>query len=146
MQQLIGWVLIILGGSLYVAQVISSINFSLAQRLGLQEDPALSDPLLQRSEQYAAYWDLVTLIWLPLAGILMVIDHQWWPLFSLIGGAIYLDTSGREAAKSLSFKHQGLRMGGSCEQTVYFTTYIVMAFIAIVVIWYSISHVLTQVN
>jgi len=56
-----GWILLILGGALYIAQVISSVNFKLAQRLGIQEKPDAADPLLQRSEKYTAYWVLVTL-------------------------------------------------------------------------------------
>lgn len=74
MQINIGWILIILGGGLYLAQIISSINFPLAQRLGIQEKPETSDTLLQRSERYTAYWDLLTLLWLPVAGILMVLS------------------------------------------------------------------------
>ena len=124
MQAVIGWGLLLVGGALYLAQVISSVNFRLAQRLGIQEDPEFADPLIQRSERYAAYWDLVTLVWLPLAGILMIINHEWWPIFSLIGGAIYLDTSGREAAKYISFRHEGIKLGTDKQQKVFFATYI----------------------
>lgn len=134
----IGWVLLLFGGTLYVAQMISSFNFSLAQRLGIQEKAENADPLLQRSERYTAYWDLVTLVWFPIAGILMIINHAWWPIMSLIAGAIYLDTSGREAAKNLSFRHEGVRVGADKEQRVFFAFYIIMAVIAIVVIGYSI--------
>lgn len=134
----IGWVLVLFGGALYIAQMISSYDFSLAQRLGIQEKAENADPLFQRSERYIAYWDLLTLGWLPLAGILMIIDHAWWPIMSLLAGAIYLDTSGREAAKNLSFKHEGVRVGDDKEQRVFFPFYIVMAVIAVVVIAYSI--------
>ena len=79
MQEFIGWVLCTLGGTLYIAQIISSVNYKLAQQLGIQEKAEVADSLLQRSERYTAYWDLVTLIWLPLGGVLMIIDHQWWP-------------------------------------------------------------------
>ena len=136
-QTTIGWVLLLFGGTLYVDQMISSFNFSLAQRLGIQEKAEYTDLLLQRSERYTAYWDLVTLVWLPLAGILMIINHEWWPIMSLLAGAIYLDASGREAAKNLSFKHEGIRVGGDKVQRVFFMFYIAMAVIAIVVISYS---------
>jgi hypothetical protein len=138
-QVIIGWSLLIFGGALYLVQVISSVNFKLAQRLGIQEKPEVTDPLLQRSERYTAYWDLVTLGWLPLAGVLMITNHDWWPIISLIGGAIYLDTSGREAAKSLSFRHEGIKVGTDKQQRVFFASYLVMAIIAIVLIIYSIS-------
>ena len=110
-QLFLGWVLIIFPGIIFVGQIISSVNFSLAQKLGLQEDPDEAAPLLQRAEKYTAYWDLVTLGWLPISGVLMVINCSVWPLVALFGGAIYLDTAGREAAKVLSFKHEGVRIG-----------------------------------
>jgi len=144
MQIVIGWALLILGGALYFAQVISSVNFQLAQRLGIQEKPEITDPLLQRSERYTAYWDLLALVWLPLTGILMIINHEWWPIISLIGGAIYLDTSGREAAKNISFRHEGIKIGTYKQQRVFFASYIVMAVIAIALIAYSINSLVTR--
>lgn len=145
MQVAIGWGLLIMGGVLYLAQVISSINFQLAQRLGIQEKPDVTDPLLQRSERYTAYWDLVTLGWLPLAGVLMIINHEWWPIMSLIGGAIYLDTSGREAVKNISFRHEGIKTGTDNQQKLFFAIYIIMAVVAVTLIAYSVSDLLSRV-
>ena len=139
MQAVIGWIVLILGGALYLAQVISSVNFQLAQRMGIQEKPEETDALLQRSERYTAYWDLVMLGWLPLAGALMIANHGWWPIISLIGGAIYLDTAGREAMKNLSFRHEGLRVGTEKQQKTFFASYLVMGVVAIVLIVFSIS-------
>lgn len=144
MQVAIGWVLLIFGGALYLAQVISSVNFELAQRLGIQENPEDTDPILQRSERYTAYWDLVTLGWLPLAGMLMIADHEWWPIVSLIGGAIYLDTSGREAVKNISFRHEGINTGTDKQKKIFFASYIVMAAIAIILITYSVRTLVTK--
>jgi len=140
MQAFIGWILITIGGILYIAQIISSINFDLAQRLGIQESTGYTDPLLQRSERYTAYWDLLTLLWLPLAGILMIFNHQLWPIMSLIGGAIYLDSSGREAVKNISFRHEGVKTGTIKQQRIFFTSYIVMFVLAVFIMTYSISH------
>lgn len=139
MQLILGCVLLIFPGLLFLGQLISTLNFSLAQRLCLQEKSESADSLLLRAERYTAYWDLVTLIWLPVAGLLMVINHAWWPVISLIGAAIYLDAAGREAAKNLSFRHEGIKTGTTKEQRLFFTTYIVMAILAIVVIAYSFS-------
>ena len=141
MQQFLGWLLIIFPGILYVGQIISSVNFPLAQKLGLQEDPDEADPLLQRAEKYTAYWDLVTLGWLPLSGVLMVINNSTWSLFAFFGSAIYLDTAGREAAKILSFKHEGVRIGSPKQHRVFFSTYLIMAVLAIVVIVYSLWEI-----
>lgn len=137
MQEITGWIMLILGGILYAAQVISTIDFRLAQRLGIQENPDESDPLLQRAERYTAYWDLVTIGWLPLAGLLMIIDHAWWPIVALIGGSIYFDASGREAVKILSFRHEGIRVGAQMQQRLFFASYGVMALMAIVLMLYA---------
>lgn len=139
MQLFLGWLLIIFPGILYVGQLISSVNFPLAQKLGLQESPDETDQLLQRTEKYTAYWDLVTLVWLPLSGVLMVINNAAWPLVAFFGGAIYLDAAGREAAKILSFKHEGIRIGPPKQHKIFFTTYIVMAVLGIVVTTYSLG-------
>jgi hypothetical protein len=143
-QLLLGWVLIILPGLLYAGQIISSINFPLAQKLGLQENPAESDHLLQRAERYTAYWDLLTLGWLPLSGVLMLVNHSSWPLFALFGGAVYLDTAGREAAKILSFKHHGIRIGPPKQHRLFFSTYIIMAVLGIVVVVYAAGKILNK--
>ena len=142
MQMLLGWIMIVFGGALYLAQIISSINFQLAQKLGIQEKPETSDALLQCSERYTAYWDLLTLLWMPVAGILMITNHLWWPVFSLIAAIIYLDTAGREAVKNLSFQHEGYKVGTEKEQRLYFTSYIIMLILSITVIFYSITPLL----
>jgi hypothetical protein len=138
-QEVLGWVLIIFPGILYSGQVVSSVNFPLAQKLGLQESPVDTDLLLQRAERYTAYWDLITLGWLPLAGVLMVLDHAAWPLVAFFGGTIYLDTSGREAAKMLSLKHEGVRVGPEKQQRFFFSTYLIMAVISVVVLVYVLK-------
>ena len=141
MQLLLGWLLIIFPGLLYVGQLISTVNFPLAQKLGLQENPHESDPLLQRAERYTACWDLVTLVWLPLSGVLMILNNPAWPIMALFGGAVYLDAAGREAAKILSFKHEGVRTGSLRQQRLFFSTYLVMAVLAVVVIFFSVNNI-----
>ena len=144
MQVAIGWWLLIMGGALYLAQIISSINFQLAQRLGIQEAAESTDPILQRSERYTAYWDLIALGWLPLSGILMIIDYEWWPIMSLIGGAIYLDTSGREAVKNISFRHEGIKVGTEKQKKLFFASYICMAIISAATIAYSVGELVSR--
>jgi hypothetical protein len=139
----IGWVILVLGGLLYLAQVISSVNFEFAQRLGIQENPRETDSILQTYERFTAYWDLVTLGWLPLSGLLMIIDNTWWPIAALVGGAIYLDTSGREAVKILSLRKEDFKLGTKGQQRIFFGSYIVMAIIGIVVIGYSIKKLVS---
>ena len=141
MQIILGLILIIFPSILYGAQVISSINFSLAQKLGLQESPEETDLILQRAEKYTAYWDLLTLGWMPLAGLLMLLNNHTWPLFALIGGTIYFDTAGREALKLLSLKHEGVRVGPPKQHMLFFYTYFIMAALGMIVIAYSVGKI-----
>jgi hypothetical protein len=103
----IGWTCLILGALLYIAQLISSIDFKLAQQLGIQENPEETNSILQTAERYTAWWDLVTLGWLPLAGLLMILESPCWPVVGLVGGAIYFDTSGGKRQKSSVFERRG---------------------------------------
>lgn len=100
---------------LYLGQLISAVDFGLAQRLDLQEKPDAADPLYSRLELWTAGWDLLWLWTLPAAGILMVLDHAWWPYAAMIGGGAFVDTGGREAAKVLGVREQGIRTGSAAE-------------------------------
>jgi hypothetical protein len=96
---------------IYLGQLVSVVNFPLAQRLGLQEKPGTADPLFSRLELATARWDLVSLWVLPMAGILMLVDHSWWPVFALIGGGAWADAGGREAVKVLALRQHGVGVG-----------------------------------
>jgi len=69
----------------------------------------------------------------------MVINDPWWPVIALIGAAIYIDAAGREAAKNLSFRHEGIETGTKQEQILFFITYIIMIIIGIIIIIYSLQ-------
>ena len=109
---------------LYVGQIISVANFGLAQRLGLQESSDSADPLSGHLELWAARWDLWWLWTLPAAGILMLLDHPWWPYAAMIGGGAFVDTGGREAAKNLGLRQQSVRIGSRGQQWLAMSVYI----------------------
>ena len=96
---------------LYLGQLVSVVDFGLAQRLGLQEKPENVDPLFGRLELQAARWDLLWLWILPAAGVLMLLDHAWWPYVALVGGGATVDTGGREAVKVIGLRAGGVRTG-----------------------------------
>jgi len=121
-----GWLFVAL--SLLVAgQLVSVVDFGLAQRLGLQEKPEGVDPLLGRLEWGTALWDVLVLWTLPVAGILMLLDHSWWPYVALIGGGVYLDTGGREAVKILALHRHGVRVGGPGQLRLFMGTFVFLA-------------------
>ena len=134
MHNTISWILVVIPGLLVTGQFISVINFPLAQKLGLQEKADASDPVKLRAELHTAYWDLLTLVWLPLAGILMLVEHPWWPYLALIGGAVYVDAGGREAAKMLSMRAEGIRIGTPSEQRLLFGTFVVMGVLGLLAV------------
>ena len=120
----------------YLGQAISVVNLRLAQRLGLQEKPEGVDALFVTLEQWVARWDLWWLWTLPAAGILMLVDHPWWPYAAMIGGGAHVDTGGREAAKMLGLRQQSVRIGTRGEQQtamIVFAAFIAIGSLAIAV-------------
>ena len=71
MRTIIG-ILSLPGWLLYIGQLVSVVNFPLAQRLGLQESADSADPMLRPMEFRAAAWDLLWLWTMPAAGLLML--------------------------------------------------------------------------
>lgn len=138
MRVLLGIVCVLFGGFGWIGQMISGINYPLAQRLNLQEKSQGTDPLFRRAETNAARWDSLVLWALLLAGILMLADNQWWPLVSLIAGGIYLDGAGREVAKCISLRKGGIRIGDAKDLKVAAFFFSLMVIVALWVIIYSL--------
>ena len=123
LQYILGIAWITAGTLLYAGQFISIVNFPLAQRLGLQENPETADPLSSRLELMTARWD-IALLWIPpVAGLLVLLDHAWWPLACLVSGGVYMDTGGREWAKMHGLAVQGVPIGSARESFLMKVTY-----------------------
>jgi len=137
MQYMLGTVFVVLATPLVIAQIISVLNFPLAQRFGLQEKPESADPLMRFLEYNTAIWDLVTVIWLPVAGLMMILDLTLWPVFALIGGAVYVDAGGREAAKNLGLQKAGIRTGSKREKFLFSLTYLIMILLGLSAILFA---------
>ena len=133
-----GIVFVLFGLVGVVGQLISTVNFELAQKLGLQEKDAETEPLFRRLELNTARWDLFVIWTLPLAGVLMLIDHSGWPYLSLVAGGVHVDTAGREAAKLLGLKAQGIRIGADKEVRLALFFFGVMAAIGVWAIVYGL--------
>ncbi len=137
MRTMLGVVCIMFGGFGWVGQLISGINYPLAQRLGLQEKSQGTDALFRSAEINAARWDSFVLWTLMVAGILMLADNHWWPYVSLVAGGIYLDGAGREAAKYIGLRRAGVRIGDSRDLRIAAVFFLAMAGIALWVIVYA---------
>jgi hypothetical protein len=99
----------------FLGQLVSAVEFRLAQRLGLQEGNEETEPLYRRLELNTARWDLFVLWTLPVAGVLMLGGHAWWPYVALVAGGVSADAGGRETAKLLGLRAQGIRIGSARE-------------------------------
>ena len=126
LQTILGLVWLAVGGFLYAGQFISTVNFPLAQRLGLQEKTENVDPLISQLERKAAGWDLVVTWIPPVAGVLMLLDHPWWPAASLVAGGVYLDAGGREWGKILGLMAHGVAVGNSRERIIIYGTFTIL--------------------
>jgi hypothetical protein len=115
--------LFLLMSVLYLGQVVSVINLPLAQRLGLQEQPDTIDLIYARDAARTPRWDLLSMWTLPLAGLLMLLDNSWWPHLALIGGAIYVDTGGRQAIKLRGYRRERVRVGDDQAVRLAFAVY-----------------------
>ncbi len=58
-----------------------------------------------------ALWDFLTLWTLVGAGVLLLLDHQAWPYFGLVGGSIYLYFGGRGILTRVEMQRSGFRVG-----------------------------------
>lgn len=136
-----GGILFLLLWIIYIGQIISVINLPLAQQLGLQEQPDTIDPVYARDAAGTARWDLLSMWTLPLAGLLMLIDSSWWPYIALIGGAIYVDTGGRQGIKLLGYRNEGVRVGTSQAVNLALGVYALFLFVGLLAIILALVEV-----
>ena len=86
-----GIVVIIVGLLVYIGQFLSFFAPDLATKLGLNSPEADMDGTLYLIETKANGLSDILLTWtFPLAGLLLIIGHPYWPFFALVGSGIYL--------------------------------------------------------
>ena len=146
MRIVLGIICVLFGGFGWGGQLLSAINYPLAQRLGLQEKSEGTDPLYRRAETNTARWDSFVLWTVLASGILMLINNPWWPYLSLIAGGIYLDGAGREVAKLLSLSKEGVRIGTPKDLKVAAVFFPTMFAIASWLIIYSLWFLAGQIR
>ena len=106
-----GITLIVISGLAYAGQLISAFWPTVAATLGLAESKTDVDKAFYADASGEAYWDVATLWTLPVAGILLLLDHQWWIFLGLIGGGSYLYFAGRGIVVRLVMKRRSIRIG-----------------------------------
>ncbi len=95
----------------WVGQLLSLVTPRRAAGWGLTELEAEVDPTFFADVRAEALWDSLTLWTLPLASILFLADLAIWPVFGLLGGAMFIYFAGRGIAQRVTMQSRGIRVG-----------------------------------
>ena len=106
-----GVVLIVLGLLAWGGQTISWFAPRTAEKLSLVEKEETVEPVYWADIRGEALWDFLTLWTLVAAGVLLLLDHETWPYFGLIGGSVYVYFAGRGIFTRLEMRRRGFRIG-----------------------------------
>ncbi|MDJ0719067.1 MAG: hypothetical protein QNJ54_33385 [Prochloraceae cyanobacterium] len=121
MDTIIGIFAIVLGLICWIGQSLVVFSPSTAVKLGLcepEEDIEQGMWLFERFSQGVV--DILLTWMLPLAGVLMILEHKTWPIFALVGGGVYLYFPGVFIITRIVFKKRGLKIGSrSAELSAY---------------------------
>lgn len=119
-----GVVVVALSTVCWGGQIVASLAPDSAQRLGLVEHETDVDPVFWADGRGEALWDAMTLWTMVVAGVLLVMDHSWWPHFGLLAGGMYIYFAGRGLLTRLTMQRRGLRIGSTSSLT---TAYIALS-------------------
>lgn len=104
-------VLIVLGLVAWGGQTTSWFAPRTAEKLSLVEKEETVEPVYWADIRGEALWDFLTLWTLVAAGILLLLEHETWPYFGLIGGTVYVYFAGRGILTRLEMQRSGFRIG-----------------------------------
>lgn len=127
-------VLIIFGLLAWGGQAMARFVPETAERLGLVEAGDAVEPVFWADIRGEALWDFFTLWTLPIAGLLLAIEHSAWPYFGLVGGGAYLYFAGRGILTRLEMQRNGFRIGAPSSVRVGITMLGVWGVIALITI------------
>lgn len=111
MQTVWGLTVIVLSLVCWGGQVLAWFAPDSASRLGVAEKPSDVDPTFGLDARGEALWDVLSLWTMIVAGALLVVDHDWWPYFGLVGGGAYLYFAGRGIVVRVFMRSHGVRIG-----------------------------------
>ena len=134
-----GILIIVLVSIAWFGQIVSAISPKLAAKLGVCESESDVDKTFFIDQRAEAIWDSFTSWILLAAGILLIIDHQLWPYFGLIGGGIFLNFSGRGIITRIAFQSKGIVVGKKSNLVTAYTFLSIWLLISIVTIIWAVS-------
>jgi hypothetical protein len=106
-------ILVIIGGLIcWVGQSLAVFALPTAVRFGLFEPEGQIDSSICLFERFSQGIMDVLLAWiLPLAGLLMILENQYWPILALVGGGVYLYLPGVFMITRIIWKRNGRKVG-----------------------------------
>ena len=81
-----GIIVIVISVIAWLGQTIAALSPTTAEKLGVTESEADVDPTFHADGRGEAFWDMVTLWILPVAGILLVVNNPLWIYFGILNG------------------------------------------------------------
>lgn len=106
-----GVALIVLGLLAWGGQTASWFAPKTAEKLSLVEKEESVEPVYWADIRGEALWDFLTLWTLVAAGVLLLLDHETWPYFGLMGGSVYVYFAGRGILSRLEMRRSGFSIG-----------------------------------
>lgn len=134
-----GIILFVISSIGYFGQVVSTFWPNQAAKLGLMDVESDVDPTFFADGRGEAYWDSAVLWTLPLAGLLLVFDSQYWVYFGLIGGGMYLYFAGRGIVVRNVMRHRSIRIGQPESLTVAYIFLAIWGLVAAITIGMAVS-------
>ena len=119
---------------LWLGQVVVAVAPRAAARCGLIEPESASDPVFLADARGEAIGDSFLLWTLPLAGVLLLLQHPWWRPFALIGGSMWLYGAVRTIIVRTVLRRRGVRVGTAANVTVAYVAAALWGLIALVMI------------
>ena len=106
-----GIVLTLISSVGYFGQLITTFWPRTATSLGLTEPETDVDSTFYADVRGEAIWDTAILWTLPVAGVLMILNHPAWIYFGLVGGGMYLYFAGRGIVVRQIMQQRKIRIG-----------------------------------
>ncbi len=113
----LGILVIVLGLICWLGQSLVVFAPDVAVRIGVGEPEEDIDRSMYLFERYSQGIPDILLTWLlPAASLMMLLDHQHWPILALIGGGVYLYFPSVFSITRIVLRRDGRKVGSPASQ------------------------------
>ncbi len=108
---------VILGLICWIGQTLVVFAPSVAEKLGVNEPEDAIERSMYLYERYSQGIPDFLLTWmLPASALMMLLEHDFWPILALVGGGVYLYFPSVFSITRIVLKRDGLRVGSPSSQ------------------------------